>query len=79
MYVYVYMGTKTISIKDDAYERLKRHKRDNESFSDVVMRLTQGEKDPMEAAGKYPGLGDKRDEFRDRFDRDSRGRRDLTQ
>lgn len=34
------MGTKTISLAEDAYERLKRHKREGESFSDVVRRLT---------------------------------------
>ncbi|MDY6764588.1 MAG: antitoxin VapB family protein [Halobacteria archaeon] len=38
------MGTKTISITDDAYERLKAEKGENESFSDVVMRLTSGVK-----------------------------------
>jgi len=30
------MGTKTISLADDAYERLKERKREGESFSDVV-------------------------------------------
>lgn len=35
------MGTKTISLADDAYERLKAAKREGESFSDVVRRLTQ--------------------------------------
>jgi len=39
MYVYT-MGTKTISLADDAYERLKAEKREGESFSDVVRRLT---------------------------------------
>lgn len=34
------MGTKTISLADDAYEKLKRLKREGESFSDVVRRLT---------------------------------------
>lgn len=34
------MGTKTISLSDDAYERLKAEKREGESFSDVVRRLT---------------------------------------
>jgi predicted CopG family antitoxin len=34
------MGTKTISLADDAYERLKERKREGESFSDVVRRLT---------------------------------------
>lgn len=35
------MGTKTISLADDAYERLKAEKQEGESFSDVVRRLTQ--------------------------------------
>jgi predicted CopG family antitoxin len=34
------MGTKTISLAEDAYERLKAEKSDDESFSDVVRRLT---------------------------------------
>ncbi len=34
------MGTKTISISDEAYGRLKFRKRKNESFSDVVTRIT---------------------------------------
>ncbi len=36
------MGTKTISLADDAYERLQAAKREGESFSDVVRRLTSG-------------------------------------
>lgn len=36
------MGTKTISLADDAYEKLKSHKREGESFSDVVRRLAGG-------------------------------------
>jgi len=36
------MGTKTISLADDAYERLRAEKREGESFSDVVRRLTKG-------------------------------------
>jgi len=39
VYIHRYMGTKTISLTDDAYERLKAHKREGESFSDVVRRL----------------------------------------
>jgi predicted CopG family antitoxin len=48
------MGTTTISLNDEAYERLKAEKEDDESFSDVVMRLTgpgRTEKDLEQLAG----------------------------
>lgn len=35
------MGTKTIGIQDDVYERLKARKRDDESFTDLVDRLLE--------------------------------------
>ncbi|MFB6215857.1 MAG: antitoxin VapB family protein, partial [Candidatus Aenigmatarchaeota archaeon] len=35
------MGTKTISLSEDAYDRLKRLKKENESFSDLVRRITR--------------------------------------
>ncbi|MHA2249279.1 MAG: antitoxin VapB family protein [Candidatus Kariarchaeaceae archaeon] len=49
------MGTKTISIDDDAYNRLKNEKIGNESFSDVVKRLTLPiqEKSLLEFAGVW--------------------------
>lgn len=34
------MGYKTISLSDEAYKRLLERKKGNESFSDVVLRLT---------------------------------------
>lgn len=34
------MGTKTINLSDDAYARLAGLKREGESFTDVVNRLT---------------------------------------
>ena len=40
MYVYIYMATKTISITREAYDRLKARKGPAESFTDVILRLT---------------------------------------
>ncbi len=34
------MGSKTISLDEEAYRRLKNEKNGNESFSDVVKRIT---------------------------------------
>lgn len=33
------MGTKTIGIREDVYERLKARKREDESFTDLVDRI----------------------------------------
>ncbi len=46
MYTYTYMyrgqmATKTITIKDEAYRRLKALKEEGDSFSDVIMKLTE--------------------------------------
>ncbi len=35
------MGTKTIGLRDDVYERLRARKRDDESFTDLVDRLLE--------------------------------------
>jgi predicted CopG family antitoxin len=42
------MGSTTISLKDKAYERLKSLKGKNESFSDVVIELTEEENENFE-------------------------------
>ncbi len=44
------MGTKTISISDDAYARLKAEKREKESFTDAVIRITR-KRSLLEIAG----------------------------
>ncbi|HLC62114.1 MAG TPA: antitoxin VapB family protein [Candidatus Nanoarchaeia archaeon] len=44
------MATKTISITEEAYERLKMRKEPRESFTDVINRIT-GRRDIMEFAG----------------------------
>jgi len=47
-----HMGTKTISIMEDAYEILEKKKQGNESFSQVIRRLARGE-DVMQFAGSW--------------------------
>ena len=44
------MATKTISITEEAYERLKMQKTSNESFTDVINKIT-GKRSLMELAG----------------------------
>lgn len=34
------MASKTISLREDAYERLKSRKHEGESFTEVVLRMT---------------------------------------
>lgn len=69
--------SKNISLREEAYERLKAHKREGESFSDVVDRLTAD-------GNVWVGYGDLRgvDGFREAvadgreaFDEDARDRR----
>lgn len=45
------MATKTLTITEEAYERLKAHKRADESFTDTVLRLTEADQDIMRGFG----------------------------
>jgi len=45
------MATKTLTITEEAYEQLKAHKQDGESFTDTVLRLTERDRDVMQGFG----------------------------
>ncbi len=53
VYIYMYMGTKTISIIDEAYNALKMEKEKDESFSDIIIRLTKNRSKLKESFGKW--------------------------
>ncbi len=48
--------TKTISLSDEAYDVLRRHKLATESFSDVVIRLARHGGKLSEVIGLHPEL-----------------------
>jgi predicted CopG family antitoxin len=52
------MGTKTISIMDDAYDLLARNKKENESFSDVIRRFAYRKEDMMKYFGSWSDLSE---------------------
>ncbi|MDP3765834.1 MAG: antitoxin VapB family protein [Nanoarchaeota archaeon] len=53
------MGTKTITIMDDAYRLLVRSKRKDESFSDVVRRGFSKKGSILDVAGAWSDLSDR--------------------
>lgn len=49
------MATKSITITEEAYERLKAHKREGESFTDVINRLAGDDGDFESGFGMLAG------------------------
>ena len=49
----MYMGTKTISVMDDAYELLGKNKRKGESFSEEIRRVFKAKNDFLSFAGAW--------------------------
>lgn len=74
------MTTKTITIKKEAYRRLKELKKGKKSFSDVVMELT-GKRDFRSGFGKWKGSKRKLEkvvkEEREKFQKDFEERENV--
>lgn len=73
------MGTKSLTITDEAYERLKERKREGESFTDVINRLTGSDRDVMKGFGAMQDVEGFREAVaatRDELDEDLRARSD---
>ncbi|WP_137290863.1 antitoxin VapB family protein [Natronorubrum halophilum] len=47
------MATKSLTITEEAYERLRAHKRGDESFTDTILRLTNAETDVLKGFGAF--------------------------
>lgn len=76
-YVYVYMVSKSLSVREEAYRRLKSFKGDGESFSDVIMKVTDGEKEFEKGFGSWKDKDEVEEiveEGRERFDEDLRSK-----
>jgi len=48
MYMRIHMTSKNISITEDVYNKLLKIKRENESFSELFLRLLKIQKDTLE-------------------------------
>lgn len=49
------MSSKNVSIREDTYERLRSRKRDDESFTDVIERLLDRQRDFEAGFGSWEG------------------------
>jgi predicted CopG family antitoxin len=56
------MATKTVSLRESAYEKLRNLKRKNESFSDVVERISQSQS-LEDLEGSYPEIGEVKEQI----------------
>ena len=65
--------TRTLTISEEAYERLEVHNREGESFSETILRLTGAERDLMKGLGsmsEVDGFRDAVESTRDDLDED---------
>ncbi len=64
MYEYTHMSTKNISLSEDAYEKLKKLKEEDESFSDVVRKISESYSDIKKFSGTFPEIAEVKDELK---------------
>ncbi|RDE15578.1 MAG: hypothetical protein C4K48_03700 [Candidatus Thorarchaeota archaeon] len=57
------MGYKNISINEDVYRRLRKAKRDNESFSEVIRRLLGPDDDILDLFGTISMSDEEKEEL----------------
>jgi len=72
------MATKSLTITEEAYDQLREHKREDESFTETILRLTGAEQDPLGGFGAMrdvEGFREAVEPTRDELDADLRGRR----
>lgn len=72
------MATDHIRISDEAKERLEARKREGESFTDVIIRITDRDADVRRFIGKYENVDLETgvENMKERMDRDFREKRD---
>lgn len=71
------MATKSLTITEEAYDRLKEYKRDDESFTETILRLTENDRDVLKGFGEMndvDGFRDAVESTRDELDADLRER-----
>ncbi len=69
------MATKSLSIREEAYRRLKSFKEENESFSEVIMKVTENKKNFRKGFGSWEdkeNIDEVIKEGREKLDRDLR-------
>jgi predicted CopG family antitoxin len=62
------MGYKNISLRENIYRRLKRAKREGESFSEVIERLLRPDDDILDLFGTIPMTDEEHRVFFDGLD-----------
>jgi predicted CopG family antitoxin len=71
------MGTKSLTITEEAYDRLREHKREGESFTETILRLAGDARDPTKGFGAMAdveGFREAAEGTRADLDTDLRGR-----